>query len=80
MVLILVQNNFENFPISLIDRIEISKGSTFGLNNPYSFVASINIITKKSLLKIQIILAFKQEAFPQRFTSLLLSEKLGHLI
>ena len=24
-------NNFENFPISLIDRIEISKGSTFGV-------------------------------------------------
>ena len=54
-------NNFENFPISLIDRIEISKGSTFGLNNPYSFVASINIITKSSI-KTQIILAFKQEA------------------
>ena len=42
-------NNFENFPISLIDRIEISKGATFGLNNPYSFVASINIITKSSI-------------------------------
>lgn len=41
-------NYFENFPISLIDRVEISKGSTFGLNNPHSFVASINIITKNS--------------------------------
>ena len=69
-------NNFENFPISLIDRIEISKGSTFGLNNPYSFVASINIITKSSIKNSNNI-SFQTGSFDKRFTSLSLSEKLG---
>ena len=69
-------NYFENFPISLIDRIEISKGATLGLNNAYSFVASINIITKSSIKNSNNI-TLQTGSFNKRFSSLSLNEKLG---
>ncbi|RXJ96793.1 hypothetical protein CRU94_01400 [Arcobacter sp. AHV-9/2010] len=64
-------NYYENFPISLIDRIEISKGAALGLSNPNSFVASINIITKDKNN-----IAIGTGSFDKRATSIIINEKL----
>ncbi len=69
-------NYYQNFPISLIDRIEISKGSTLGLNNPHSFIANVNIITKSSIENSNNI-SLQTGSFDKRFSSLSLNEKLG---
>ncbi|WP_198305785.1 TonB-dependent receptor [Arcobacter vandammei] len=69
-------NYFDSFPISLIDRIEISKGSTLGLNNPYSFVASINIVTKSSIPN-QNSISFQSGSFDKRVASTSINQKVG---
>ncbi|WP_418185771.1 TonB-dependent receptor [Aliarcobacter vitoriensis] len=65
-------NYFENFPISLIDRIEISKGNASTIYDQGGFVAVIDIITKNKSN-----IAFGTGSFDNKNFSLLLNEKLN---
>ncbi|WP_418178792.1 TonB-dependent receptor [Aliarcobacter lanthieri] len=65
-------NYFENFPISLIDRIEISKGNASTIYDQGGFVAVIDIITKNKSN-----IAFGIGSFDNKNFSLLLNEKLN---
>lgn len=65
-------NYFENFPISLIERVEISKGNASTIYDQGGFVAVVDIITKD---KNSLILG--TGSFDSRNFSLLLNEKLN---
>ncbi|RBQ31517.1 hypothetical protein CRU92_07010 [Arcobacter sp. FW59] len=65
-------NYFENFPISLIDRIEISKGNASTIYDQGGFVAVIDIITKNKSN-----IAFGTGSFDNKNFSLFLNEKLN---
>lgn len=68
-------NYFENFSISLIERIEISKGSASTTYSERGFVAIVNIITKSSLANRNSI-TLGTGSFDRRNFALSLNEKL----
>ncbi|MDD2790421.1 MAG: TonB-dependent receptor [Sulfurimonas sp.] len=65
-------NFFENFPIDLIEKIEISKGSALTLHDQGAFVAVIDVITKDKNS-----LSFGTGSFNNRNFALVLSEQLS---
>lgn len=64
-------NYFENFPISLIERIEISRGNTSTLYEQSGFVAVVDIITKDKNS-----VTFGTGSFDNRNFSLVLNQKI----
>ena len=65
-------NYFENFPINLIERVEISKGNASTIYDQSGFVAVVDIITKDKNS-----IYFGTGSFDSRNFSLLLNEKLN---
>lgn len=66
-------NYFENFPISLIERLEISKGNASTIYDQGGFVAVVDIITKDKNN-----ITFGTGSFYNRNFSLILNERLNN--